>query len=125
MLGGEASRVHAEEAEKTTRTLSTTLLKMPSAPLTSSPPFLAEHSMNIQGGSRLAANACPSAVETVRENSCAHGAMVSACERNFLPMELACAERVGTEHACDDPELANSDSAPSHSPCRPCCRQSS
>lgn len=51
-------------------TLSTTFPKMPSSPLTSSPPFFAEHSMNIQGGSREAANAWPSAVETVRENSC-------------------------------------------------------
>lgn len=59
-----------ENKQRRGLTLSTTFPKMPSSPLTSSPPFFAEHSMNIQGGSREAANAWPSAVETVRENSC-------------------------------------------------------
>lgn len=33
------------------------------------PPFFAEHSINIQGGFLDAANAAPSCVDTVRENS--------------------------------------------------------
>lgn len=57
------------EIENRDRTLSTTFPKIPSAPLTSSPPFFALHSANSQGGSREAANARPSSSDTVRLNS--------------------------------------------------------